>query len=136
MRNAKSTLLHQWFNEVWNQNKEDSIDKLMAPKAHAHGIIAAGQPGGIPGFKMFYKGFKDQFDNIHIDVKDVISQDDMQCAHADVTATHKETGKKVHFSGLCMVRIEDGKIAEAWNHFDFLGLYQQLGQIPGPSVNA
>jgi predicted ester cyclase len=132
MRDIKSTLLHQWFNEVWNQNQEDSIDKLMTTESHAHGIIAPGQPKGPAGFKLFYHGFKDQFDNIHINVKDVISQDDMECAHTEVTATHKETGKNVKFSGLCMARIEGGKIAEAWNHYDFLDMYQQLGQVLTP----
>ena len=132
MRNKKSTLLHRWFEEVWNQNQEDSIDKLMTTESNTHGIVAPEQPKGAPGFKIFYRGFKDQFENIHLDVKDVISQDDMECALTEVTARHRETGKNVKFSGLCMVRVEDGKIAEAWNHYDFLGLYQQLGQVLTP----
>jgi predicted ester cyclase len=28
---------------------------------------------------------------------------------------------------MCIARIENGKIAEAWNNFDFLSMYQQLG---------
>jgi predicted ester cyclase len=134
MRDIKSTLLHQWFNEVWNQNQEDSIDKLMTTESNAHGIIAPDQPKGPDGFKLFYRGFKDQFENIHITVKDVICQDDMECAHTEVTATHRETGKNVKFSGLCLARIEGGKIAEAWNHYDFLDMYQQLGQVLTPLV--
>jgi predicted ester cyclase len=31
-----------------------------------------------------------------------------------------------------MVRVKDGKIAEAWNHYDFLNLNQQLGQTLAP----
>jgi predicted ester cyclase len=27
-----------------------------------------------------------------------------------------------------MVKVHDGKIAEAWNNYDFLDLHQQLGQ--------
>jgi predicted ester cyclase len=34
------------------------------------------------------------------------------------------------FSGVCVGRIKDGRLVEAWNHFDFLGLYQQLGVVP------
>ena len=132
MRDIKSTLLHRWFEEVWNQNLEDSIDQLMTTESNAHGIVAEEHPKGAAGFKIFYQGFKDQFDNMYVDVKDVVSQDDMECGLTEVTARHRETGKNVRFSGLCMVRVEDGKIAEAWNQYDFLGLYQQLGQVLAP----
>ncbi|WP_162944878.1 ester cyclase [Flavisolibacter nicotianae] len=132
MRNTKSTLLYRWFEEVWNQNREDSIDQLMTTDSHAHGIIAPGQPKGAAGFKTFYRDFKKQFDAIHIAVKDVVAQDDMECGLTEVTARHRETGKAVKFSGLCMVRVENGKIAEAWNHYDFLGMHQQLGQVLTP----
>lgn len=136
MRDTKSTLLNRWFEEVWNQGQEDSIEKLMTTEANAYGILPADQPNGTAGFKIFYRGFKEQFDNIQITVKDVVSQDDMECALTDVTAIHRETGKDVTFSGLCMVRVEDGKIAEAWNHYDFLGMYQQLGQVLTPGAEA
>ncbi len=134
MRDTKSTLLNRWFEEVWNQNQEDSIEKLMTTDSHAHGILSADQPKGVAGFKIFYQGFKAQFDNIRITVKDVISQDDMECTLTDVTAKHRETGKNVKFSGQCLVRVEGGKIAEAWNHYDFLDMHQQLGQVLTPMV--
>lgn len=136
MRDTNSTLLNRWFEEVWNQNREDSIDKLMTTESHTHGILSADQPKGAPGFKIFYRGFKEQFENIRITIKDVVSQDDMECALTDVTAKHRETGKNVAFSGLCMVRVEGGKIAEAWNHYDFLGMHQQLGQVLTPLTEA
>ena len=106
----------------------------MTTDSHAHGILSADQPKGAAGFKIFYQGFKAQFDNIRITVKDVISQDDMECALTDVTAKHRETGKNVKFSGQCLVRVEGGKIAEAWNHYDFLDMHQQLGQVLTPMV--
>jgi predicted ester cyclase len=136
MRDTKSTLLHRWFEEVWNQNLEGSIDQLMATDSHAHGILSADQPKGAEGFKIFYRGFKEQFDNIQVAIIDVIAQDDMECALTEVTAKHKETGKNVKFSGQCMVRVEAGKIAEAWNHYDFLSMYQQLGQVLTPLAEA
>ena len=51
----------------------------------------------------------------------------MESALTDVTAVHIPSGKEVRFSGICTVRIKDGRILEAWNHYDFLGMYQQLG---------
>ncbi len=128
MRDLKSTLSYRWFQEVWNEGREDLIDELMSQKSIVHGI-AEGQTKGAEGFKSFYRDFKSQFHDIRVDFQDALSQDNMECALTHVTATHKETGKKVSFSGLCMVRYEEGKIAEAWNHYDFLSMHQQLGRV-------
>jgi predicted ester cyclase len=127
MRNVQSTLLYKWFDKVWNKGDENAIDELMTNDSEAHGIIPEGQPKGAAGFKIFYKGFRNQLHDIHITVDDVVSQDDLESARTTVTAIHTQTGKAVKFSGICMVRVADGKIAEAWNNYDFLDMYQQLG---------
>ena len=62
------------------------------------------------------------------EIEDVIAQDDMESARTIVNVIHTATGKNVSFSGICMVRVKDGKIADAWNNYDFLNMYQQLGQ--------
>ena len=128
MRNVTSTVLNKWFNEVWNSGNESAIDELMTQDAEAHGILAPGQPKGPEGFKQFFHSFRNQFHNIKIDVEDVVSQDDVESARTVVHAVHTPTGKEVTFEGICMVRVEDGKIAEAWNSYDFLSMHQQLGQ--------
>ena len=129
MRDIKNTLCYHWFKEVWNEGQEQAIEKLLSHNCFAHGINEEDGPKGVEGFKAFYQNFKKQFQDIHINVLDVISQDDMECAHTEVTAIHSETGKPVKFSGLVLARIENGKIAEAWNHYDFLNMHQQLGQV-------
>ncbi len=128
MHDPKSTISYRWFQEVWNEGREDLIDDLMSQKSIVHGI-AEGQSKGAEGFKSFYRNFKDQFSGIRVEIQEALSQDNLECALTHVTATHKETGKKVSFSGLCMVRFEEGKIAEAWNHYDFLSMHQQLGRV-------
>ena len=132
MRNPQSTLLYKWFDEVWNKDDENAIDKWMAHDSNAKGIIADDQPKGPEGFKLFFRDFRSQFHNVQIDVDDVICQDDMEVARTTVTATHTASGKQVSFAGMCMVKVADDKIAEAWNNYDFLNLYDQLGQKLAP----
>ena len=134
MRNIQETLLQRWFDEVWNNGNENAIDQLMAHDSTARGILADDHPKGAEGFKLFFNDFRNQFHDIKVGVEDVISQDGMEAARTTVTAIHTETAKKVTFSGMCMVRIADGKIAEAWNNYDFLNLYEQLGQKLCPAV--
>jgi predicted ester cyclase len=37
------------------------------------------------------------------------------------------TNRPVQLHGMVIARTKDGKIAEVWNNFDFLSLYQQIG---------
>jgi predicted ester cyclase len=39
------------------------------------------------------------------------------------------TNQPLEFTGMTIVRLEDGKIAEAWNEFDFMKMYSQLGAL-------
>jgi hypothetical protein len=38
MHDLKSTISYRWFQEVWNEGKEDLIDDLMSQKSIVHGI--------------------------------------------------------------------------------------------------
>lgn len=40
------------------------------------------------------------------------------------------TGRTVEFSGIDIIRLQDGKVAEHWGSTDMLGLMQQLGAVP------
>jgi predicted ester cyclase len=127
MHNAQSTLLYRWFNEVWNSKNENAIDDLMTEDATAHGLGDAGIQGA-PAFKAFFRDFNRQFRDVTVEVDDVITEDGIESARTTVHAIHNEANIPVHFTGICMVKVTDGKIAEAWNNYDFLNMYQQLGQ--------
>jgi predicted ester cyclase len=127
MRNLNSSLLSRWFQEVWNNGNEKVIHELITGDAIAHGITDENLHRGPDGFKSFYNDFRNQFSNIVVTVDDVISQDDFEAGRCNVKAIHTESGRSVEFTGICMARIQNGKIAEAWNNFDFLKMYQQLG---------
>jgi predicted ester cyclase len=40
----------------------------------------------------------------------------------------------VDFWGMCMLKVEDGKIVEGWNCFDMLSMYQQIGWVGTPPI--
>ena len=127
MRNKNSSLLFRWFQEVWNNSNETVIHELVADDAIAHGITDENKHKGPEGFKTFYESFRSKFSNIMVTVEDVISEDDFEAGRCKVKARHIESGKQVEFDGICMIRIKNGKIEEAWNSFDFLKMHDQLG---------
>jgi len=133
---SEQTIVHHWFEQVWNQGRESAIDEIMAPDAHAHGLT---HPSGTPvrgpaAFRDFYRQYQAAFSDIHIAVEDTVREGDKIAARCRVTARHTgdgvagpATGKTVEFTGLCLARVRDGQIVEAWNHFDFLNMFRQVG---------
>jgi steroid delta-isomerase-like uncharacterized protein len=132
-------LTRRWFDEVWNQGRESVIDELLRPDAIAHGLADVGGPLPAPEtFRRFYRQFRSGIPDIHITVDQVITEGDTAAARITCDGTHSgdgmgvpATGRKVHFTGLCMIRWKDGQIAEGWNEFDAAGL---MRQIAGPAA--
>ena len=133
------TVVRQWFEEVWTQGNAQAIDRLMAADAIIHDLPTAdGAPmQGVAAFKPFYRKFASAFPNLRIEIVRTVVNDDLVSAYCRVTVTHAgdglgiaATGRTATFSGMVMARVENGQIAEGWNCFDFLSLYQQLGLLP------
>jgi len=125
MPNKNSTLTYRWMQEVWNEGREDAIDEMMDENAEVHGIEEIKEKGPV-AFKQFFRNFRGQFPQLQVEVEDVVVQDDCETSRCIVNAT-TATGQQVSFSGMTFVRIQDNKIIEAWNNFDFVSMYQQLG---------
>ena len=69
-------------------------------------------------------------------VEDQIAEGDLVATRCSVRGKHTgdslgfaATHSPVEFSGITITRISDGKIVEAWNNFDFMKMYRQLGTI-------
>jgi steroid delta-isomerase-like uncharacterized protein len=135
-------LVRQWFEEVWNQGRTETIDELLVPHSIVHGLPT---PDGVPlrgpeGFKPFFQIFYGALSDIHIEILRIVEKDDIAVAHTRVTARYTTNllgvparGQPIDFTGFAMLRVENGKLVEGWNCFDFMTMYQQLGvQIPPP----
>ena len=125
MPNKLSTLTVRWMDEVWNKGHEEAIDELMDADAIVHGIEGINEPGPA-GFKVFYNAFRQQFPFLEVEVEDVISQENFETGRCIVRATDVN-GRNVEFTGMTCICTSQGKITEAWNNFDFMTMYQQLG---------
>lgn len=132
------TLAHEWFDDVWNKRQSAAIDRLLTDDVIAHGLVDenGNEIRGPSGFKKFFMQFTKAFPDIHVEVADTISEGDKIAARCIVTGTHRGdtlgvpgSNKPVRFTGVAILRIADGKIAEAWNNFDFQALSKQIGAL-------
>jgi len=139
MPGKNTEVLHRWFDEVWNKKREEVIDELLAPDAPAHGLPIGfdGEKNlGPAGYKILFHAFCHAFPNISFAIEQVVEQGDKVAALCTVKGRHTGEGigiaptqRPVEFSGMCILRIEDGKILETWSQYDFMGMYQQLGAL-------
>ena len=141
MSTKLDTIQHRWFGQVWNEGREDVIESMMCQDVIGHGLVDAdgNEVCGVDSFRSFYKSFRGAFPDIHIAVEDTVEEGDRIVALCRVTGTHtgpglgvEATNKKVEFTGMCLMKMRDGKIAEAWNSFDFLSLFQQIDVVQMP----
>ena len=129
-------VLRRWFDEVWNKGREEAIEEMFAADGVAHGLVDENgeELRGPAGFKPFFRRFRAAFPDIEVSVEDCICEGDRAAARCTVRAIHQgdglgvaATNNAVEFDGLCIIRVRDGRIVEAWNNFDFARLNRQIG---------
>jgi predicted ester cyclase len=129
-------VVRAWFQEIWNEGREDAIDRLAADDFTAHGAPAL---RSIAEFKVMYRQFRQALTDIQVTVDRTVTQGEYCAGYCRVTARHTGDGlggaashRAVAFDGVVMALVRDGRIVEGWNCFDFLSMYQQMGWVPTP----
>jgi steroid delta-isomerase-like uncharacterized protein len=133
-------VVRRWFQEVWNEGREASIDELFAADSVAHGLgDSEREVHGPEEFKPFVSNMRGALPDTRISIDDIISSGDRVAVRVTLRGTHTgdglgvpPTGRRVSIQGIIIVRLVDGRIVEGWNSYDQLGLLRQIGMLPGP----
>src|SRR5579863_4589992 len=120
-QSENKALIHRWFEEVWNQGREELIDELRAPDSVGIGLgESPAAVYGPSGFKVFYQNLRSALPDLRVSVEHVIAEGDMVAVRIQVEGTHMgpglgvpPTGQNVQFSGMLIARIAEGRIAES-----------------------
>jgi len=129
---APDSLACQWFERVWNQGDAHAIDHLAAPEMRAHG--ADGVTRTPAEFKAFQTTMRAALPDIQVRIVHAAEGGSMAAVHWVATGTHTgespigpPTGGAITVSGLSLVRMENGRIVEGWDDYDYAGMLAQLG---------
>jgi steroid delta-isomerase-like uncharacterized protein len=133
----------RFFEQVCNGRRLDVTEELFA-KNHvyrdpANAWVGAGPDGMKQLIGAYHRAFPDASWSVEetlVDGNTVISRWIGKGTHKGDLSGIAPTGKPVHVTGVWIHRFTDGKISESWNHWDSLGLLQQIGAVPGLGQSA
>lgn len=126
---TKIELLKTWNRRVWSQQDRTAISDLMAADCVIYGL-GKQTLNGPTLFAEFHARLCRLFVNTEVVVLQYMEQDDWLCAICEVRTESTKNGKIFSMSGAMHCRVQDDKFVEAFNQFDFLGLFAQMGLLP------
>jgi hypothetical protein len=122
-------VMETWFRRVWTEEDSTAIEELFIPDGEARGL-GANVLIGPQGFKQFHSALRTLLSDFVIRIDKSVEEGDWISAVCSLQAKSRQLGIPIEFTGSVMVRIVDGKLTEAYNHWDFLGMFGQLGLLP------
>jgi steroid delta-isomerase-like uncharacterized protein len=143
MTEQERSLGTRWFDQVWNQQRREAIAEMLAPTAVLHD--GSSESTGPEGFHPFFERIHGSFSDIRTTVHDTVAEGDKVCFRWSFDGTHSgdklgfpATGRRVHVTGVAIIRCENGMITEGWQNWDMLGMLEQLkgGQRAATYVGA
>jgi steroid delta-isomerase-like uncharacterized protein len=124
-------------DEVFSKGDMRSFDDILADNYVNHNIPVPGVPATKAGFREVVLATRKAFPDVHVNVKDVVSEGDFVVFRDAVTATSRgeffgvpANGKSLDWTEIHFLRIANGKIVEHWTNFDQVKILMQLGVIP------
>ena len=136
---ANKVLVYRWYEEVWNKKREEGIAEMLSHDVISYWLTDDPMEAvkGTDAFKKYWRAMIRIFPDIQVAVESSIAEEDKVVARCSVRATHlgaglgiPPTGKKIHVTGVRIATFKDSKVIEAWNNFDYLAVYRQLGLLP------
>ncbi|KUJ85869.1 hypothetical protein AVO45_02505 [Ruegeria marisrubri] len=122
-------MLKAWYAEVWEQGNADAIQKYFSPDTMAEGLIPEMQVGP-DDFRDLVAAFRHILGEIRVELPKIIEDGNWLSAILHVHTSRADNGAPIEVTGQVMARFRDGKMVETYNQFDFISLFEQLGQFP------
>lgn len=128
--------------EIWTAGNLDGVDEVMAADAVYHHPSLPGGEGGREDWRRAIAMYRTAAPDSRVVFEDLISSGDLVVGRWRATGTQTgplpglpPTGRRIDIGGITIYRIADGRIVEAWEQLDLLGMWRQLGVFapPGPA---
>ncbi|MBS1806432.1 MAG: ester cyclase [Acidobacteria bacterium] len=137
MSTANRELVHRWFEEVWNKQREDAIDEMFAADGKSYGFPERNSVLiGPDKFREVHRSFLSAFPDVHVTVHETICENDRVAVTWVATMTHlgdslgfTPTLQKVSLDGCSVLSVRNGHIQDGRNYMELEGLVHHLKTI-------
>jgi len=103
------------FEEFINRKNIHIADTNFAPEYVEHGTdLPPDSPPGLAGTKLYVAGSHKKFPDLHVEILDMIAEDDKVVVRNYWTGTEAASGVKYDLSGIVIWRIAHRQLAERW----------------------
>lgn len=130
---AHLDLLRDWFRQVWIEGDIAAIERFFAPQALAAGLVP-GAGLGPADFAAFVPALRQHLRNPEITIRHHAETADTLWALIEVRAEAAQDMTPIRFDGQVMIRLAEGRIVAAHNHFDLVTLFEALGLLPPDTI--
>jgi steroid delta-isomerase-like uncharacterized protein len=136
-----NALSRSFYEVLWSQGNLEAMLELVVKDFFDHHPLP-GVPPWREGLTALVTTWRTAFLDMRETVKDLISEGDKVVGRFTMRGTHSgeymgvpPTGRSVAMSGIDIVRVAGGKIAEFWYGEHLLELMQQVGAIQSFSAD-
>jgi len=121
------------YVQLWDvSGAKDLADRLFAPDFIDHNL-QPGQGPGVQGVKDIVAVYHSVFPDLRVSNDDVVASGDRVTVRWSATGTHDgdqlgvpATHRRVRLTGIDILRIHEGRIAERWGETNGLEMMQQV----------
>lgn len=130
---TKHDILQSWYKRVWIDVDLDAIDEIFRPDSLAEGVIP-GMQMGPEDFRELVPMALSLINSPSFSLNKTLEDGDWASSVYTLSAFGSDNGRPIHCMGQVCARFEGDKIVEAYNSFDFMGLFEQVGLLPENST--
>ena len=114
-------LVRRMNDEVWNKGILDNLDDMFAKDVVWHFVPDGSELTGIDELRQEIRSHREAFPDWAEEITHLVAEGEYLAIQFTSTGTNNgsflgnpPTGKRIHITEMCMLRIVDGKIAEVW----------------------
>jgi steroid delta-isomerase-like uncharacterized protein len=136
---ADNKAIARRFMEGFNSDNLGAVEEWVAPNFTNHDPGTPPLPPGPEGYRLLIKGYRTAFPDLKMTADDVIGEGDKVAVRWTARGTNTgplgdmpASGKPATVTGISILTLAGGKVAEQRTNWDTLGMLQQFGVIPTP----
>jgi steroid delta-isomerase-like uncharacterized protein len=127
------TVIHRYFEELFNQGKLELIEQLLHPR-YVNYSPSPGLPTGREGLRIVVPALRSAFPDLRYTIEDLVVGSDAIATRTTLRGTHRgdffelpATGRSFSVQQMTIERFEDDRIVAHHRVTDEASLLRQLG---------